>query len=70
MGPKKNEKNQRRRTRTEDMLILQIWLAGSLLFAAFWALAGLLIGEPGPVGRTHRGARAARHEIAPQGEAA
>jgi hypothetical protein len=49
------------------MLLLQLWLAASLLFATFWALAGLLIGDPGPFRRTHRGARL---EIEPQGEAA
>ena len=51
------------------MLTLQIWFAASLLFAAFWALAGLLIGEPGPL-RSQSGARSARHAIEAQGEAA
>ena len=51
------------------MLTLQIWFAASLLFATFWALAGLVIGEPGPL-RTHGEARSARHAIEPHGEAA
>jgi hypothetical protein len=30
------------------MLILQLWFTASILVAAFWALAGLLIGTPDP----------------------
>lgn len=51
------------------MLILQLWLSASLLVAAFWALAGLLVGTPEPA---PRGGAEPSEEPAfePQGEAA
>jgi hypothetical protein len=29
------------------MVILEVWLAASLLFGACWAVVGLVLGEPG-----------------------
>lgn len=52
------------------MLILQIWLAASLLLAALWALAGLLIGTPEPRPGARENATPATLGPEPQGEAA
>lgn len=56
------------------MLILQIWFTASILVAAFWALAGLLLSTPEPAPRngtnSYTGASSSEQSFQPRGEAA